>query len=295
MVVGSKFGFLISFNYFILLIMFKINKSDKDIYNYGFDKIVSFTLFNYNILIFSNEGFFTFDSNFNSLYNYTFSTELTIDFNNKMHYPSFTQFSEEEGGYVMCYLLKNIYIFNNKGEFIYLNDANETSNVEDNVNNYIITAYKMENSEYYYTIITFDLSPYLSYCGVLHMFYYKINLSNNKKELIYYNNFYNNSETVVNINSICCEKIVTYDNNNYIICLYKYKKYINYSDIFVIGEIAFEPDKNFSYIEPRQYTNPIFETYYHYSSSVTNDDKSKIYVCYSNDFTNASCFIMILI
>ena len=87
----------------------------------------------------------------------------------------------------MCYLLKNVYIFNNEGKFIYLADANETSIIKDDRNNYIINAYKKENCDYYYTIITLISVESLSYLYVLQMFYYKINLLNYKKELIYYN------------------------------------------------------------------------------------------------------------
>ena len=87
----------------LLLIITKI-KSEEDIYKFDFNYLVSFILINENIIISSNDGFYTFNSNFMSLYNYTFPTSLTLD-NKKYEYPSFTQFSEEEGGYVICYLL----------------------------------------------------------------------------------------------------------------------------------------------------------------------------------------------
>ena len=99
---------------FLFLVKIKQIKTDEDIFQFDFQKFVSFTLLNGNIIIFSNKGFFTFDSNFDLLCNYSFSTELTLDYN-EYKYPSFTQFSEEEGGYVICYILKIIYIFDKNG------------------------------------------------------------------------------------------------------------------------------------------------------------------------------------
>ena len=279
----ATFKSLIYIFIFLIFITFKTIKSDEDIFNLDLDIFVSFILLNDNIIICSNKGFFTFDSNFNSLYNYTFSTELTLD-NNEYKYPSFTQFPEEEGGYIICYILKNIYIFDKTGKFIFLNDAGETSFISDRVNNYIINAFKYKNDEYYYTIITAD---FLLYYGSLYMFYYKIDLSNNNKSLLYNNTYSNSSEQFFEHNAICCEKMITHNNDNYITCLYQYEKHTS----LVIGEISFEPDKNFSYIEPRKFLNLIdYINVFQYPSSVTNEDKSKVYVCFSAESTNASCF-----
>ena len=273
---------------FSFLIVFQIKKikAAEVFFNLYLNKIVSFTLNNNNIIIFSYIGFFTFDSNYVNLYNYTFSTELSLNDDFKHLYPSFTQFSEEEGGYVMCYILKNVYIFDNYGKFIYLADANETSIIEDGYNNYVINSYKKENSEYYFTIITFDFS--LHYYGELQMFYYKINILNKTKELIY-NNIYlnNNTERIEGHNTICCEKMITNNNDTFITCLYQYMS----NNTRFIGEMSFKPDYNFTYIEPKKYLKLFSEiNNYQFSSSVTNEDKSKLYICYLSDSTNASCF-----
>ena len=159
------------FYIFIFLTLFKIKNinCDEELYKFDLKYIADFTLLNDNIIIFSSKGFFTFNSNFNLLYNYTFSSELDLYDETTKKYPSFTQFSEEEGGYVMCYILKNVYIFNQNGEFQYLTDANETSLIKDSVNNYKINAYKNENSELYYSVISTDNKEYY---GVIHMFCY---------------------------------------------------------------------------------------------------------------------------
>ena len=186
----------------------------------------------------------------------------------------------------MCYILKNVYIFDNCGKFIYLADANEISIIEDGYNNYVINSYKKENLEYYFTIITFGFS--LHYYGELQMFYYKINLFNKTKELIYNNIYlYNNTERIEGLNSICCEKMITKNNDTFITCLYQYMS----NNTRFIGEISFKPHYNFTYIEPRKYFK-LFSgiNNYQFSSSVTNEDKSKLYICYLSDSTNASCF-----
>ena len=273
------------FYLFIFLTLFTIKNINCDkLYKFDLNYIADFTLLNDNIIIFSSNGFFTFDSNFNSLYNYTFSSELNLYEEKTIDYPSFTQFSEEEGGYVMCYILKNVYIFNYNGEFQNLTDANETSVVKDFINNYKINAYKKENSELYYSVISSDNKEYY---GEMRMFYYKINLLNYNKNLLFYNTHGNYNENHGNYFTICCEKMTTNNSDNYITCFYQFNKDIS----LVIGEISFKPDKNFTFIEPRKYltlNNSV--NVFQYSSSVTNEDKSKVYICFSADSTNASCF-----
>ena len=279
-----KFKFLMYILFFLTIFKIENIKSDEDLYKFDFSYFTHFTLLNSNFIIFSNKGFFTFNSNFKLLYNYTFSTALTLDIETKKNYPSFTQFSEEEGGLVLCYILKNVYIFNDNGEFVYLTDANEASLANLIQNNYIINAYKRENSEYYYLVIYIDNSLFY---GIIHIFYYKINIVNFKKDLVNYNTHSNENENIGYYYSICCEKMIANNNNNYIACFYQYSKY----NSLVIGEITFEPDNNFTYIEPRKYFNltdsiNVFE----YPSSITNDDKTKVYICFSASSTNASCF-----
>ena len=77
------------------------DKSSQDIYNFDLSFLVAFTLLKDNIIVFSTKGFFTFNSNFENLYNYTFPLEILFDnYNNKKYYPSFSQFPEEDNGYV---------------------------------------------------------------------------------------------------------------------------------------------------------------------------------------------------
>ena len=270
---------LIKFYFFILFVIIKPIKSFLDITDFDFIFPVAFTLFNDNIIVFSTIGFFTFDSNFEYLSNYTFPTEIIFNnFKNKNYYPSFSQFSEEDNGYVFCLFLNNVYIFNNNGEFLNFTDANDISILED-INN-VLNAYKSENDDYYYTIISFDTK--------LNVFYYKINLLNFNKELIYNNSFEYYNEVINGLCTICCQKMITNDNNNYLTCFYQIKKDYYFKKI---AEISFEPDNNFSYIEPRKYLdfNSESENFY-FSLSVNNEDNSKSYVCYTQTSSYGSCF-----
>ena len=268
------------FEFFIIINQIK---SSEDIINFDLSFPVAFTLFNDNIIVFSTKGFFTFNPNFENLYNYTFPSEIVFDnFNNKQYYPSFSQFPEEDNGYVLCLFLNNVYIFNSNGEFLNFTDANDTSILESD-KNFVLNAYKRNNYEYYYSIISFESENN----GRLILFYYKINITNYNKELIYYNTLEYHNEIINGLCTICCQKMITKDNDNYLTCFYQIKKDLYY---IKIAKISFEPDKNFTYIESRTYLDLNSEPNFYFAISVNNEDNSKTYVCYSQDSSNASCF-----
>ena len=265
--------------FFILFIIIKQIKSFQDITDFDFIFPVAFTLINDNIIVFSTKGFFTFDSNFEYLSNYTFPTEKVFDnFNNKNYYPSFSQFSEEDNGYVFCLFLNYVYIFNYNGQFLNFTDANDIS-ILNSDKNFVLNTYKRENDEYYYSIISYDTK--------LILFYYKINLLTFHKELIYNNTLEYNNEVIHSLSTICCQKMITNDNNNYLTCFYQIKKDLYY---IKIAEISFEPDNNFSYIEPRKYLDFNSDINFYYAFSVNNEDNSKTYVCYTQTSSIGSCF-----
>ena len=254
-----------------------------DINNLDLQYPFTFTLSNGNILVFSSIGFFAFDSSFSSLYNYTFSTGLEISIHLKNNAPSFSQFSEEEGGFVICFIFKTIYFFDRTGKFLHSRFAEETSYIiEHEKINYNIIAYKEEELEYYYSIITYDFSK--NY-GVIHKFYYKINLPNDDNILIINNTYENSQEYMINSGFIGCLKMINITNDKYITCFYQY-----YTPNNCIGEISFEPDKNFSFSEVRKYfemedTSRTFEEV----ALTNNENYSKVYICYSSYSKSAFC------
>ena len=250
-----------------MLLTIKYIKSSEDIINFDLTFPVAFILLNDNIIVFSTKGFFTFNPNFENLYNYTFPSEIVFDnFNNKQYYPSFSQFPEEDNGYVL----------------LNYTDANDIPILDSN-KNFVLNAYKRENYEYYYSIISFESENN----GRLILFYYKINISNYNKELIYYNTLEYHNEIINGLCTICCQKMITKDNDNYLTSFYQIKKDLYY---IKIAEISFEPDKNFTYIESRTYLDLNSDPNFYFAISVNNEDNSKTYVCYSQDSSIASCF-----
>ena len=270
------FFYILAFIKYFKLFFIKCNS---DIYSLNLENPVAFTLLNKNIIVFSNEGFYTFDPNLLLLYNYTFSTKYNRIIYSKTEFPFFTQFLEEEGGYVLCLLKNNIYFFNSDGFLL------NSTIINDNENNYyVINAFKRIAFDYYFTFIKLDFSEYY---GRIYLFYYKINISNYKLTLIYNNTYENENELISQTWGITCQKMISNINNNYLTCFYQY--HIN--EKFFIGEISFEPDKNFTYIEPRKFYrkyNLINNVYY--VRSTNNGIYTRSYVCYAAVSENASCF-----
>ena len=195
------------------------------------------------------------------------------------------QFPEEEG-YIIFLFLKTIYYFNNNGNYINSFDLDDLSYIDNvYVSNYDITYYKKEGLEYYYTIAVCDSKSSNSDVK-MHLFYYKINLDGNNR-LITKSTYYNTEEPIVQYFTITCQKLVKNDNNKYITCFYQYSKY----GIYLIKELSFEPDNNFSYINNNKYIETIDTQHiFRYAVSTTNEDNSKAYVCYSSYNQYASCF-----
>ena len=103
-------------------------------------KLVSFQLSNQkNTLFFTNKGFYSIDQDLTIIHNYT--NELDIDITLRNNYPFFTQFSQEEGGIVLCLIFYNLYIFDSEGKFLNSTFINEIPSISD-YNNYIINAFK---------------------------------------------------------------------------------------------------------------------------------------------------------
>ena len=142
----------------ILLFLFCFGKIEVwcDLININIDLQypVSFTLLNGNIIVFSTKGFFTFDSEFSLLSNYSFLEELNIDLSKNNNYPSFSQYSKEEEEFVLCIILGNIYFFNNNGKILniyYIGDDLINDEYSSNFL-YNIIPYKVEDSNYYFFV-----------------------------------------------------------------------------------------------------------------------------------------------
>ena len=280
---------MIIFPRILIVFIILFVKSETDLNKYNLFNPIAYTLLNENIIVFSNIGFLTFDSNFNLLYNYTFNEELetTPDYIQlKKYYPSFFQTPEEEGGYILILILQNIYFFDNNGillKTIYIEDFPDINDLF--ASNYEITYYKEENSEFFYTIIAYYYASN-NFQQRLINYYYKIDIYGNNI-LINKKTYENEDELFAFGFSITCQKLIENDSCKYITCFYQCNK----ENIYKIREISFKPDDDLNYVEDRKYFEVIdnkilFDT----AVSTTNGGNSKAYVCYSSYQNSASCF-----
>ena len=258
---------------------------EENITNFKITNPVTLQLSTGNVLLFSNEGIYTLDNTFKKIYtyNYTFSPLNSIN-DEKKNYPSFTVFPSTEDGIVLCLISNKEFYFNNAGvlESTYNIDILDEENTY--ISNYVINSFKKEVSDYYYTITSYD---YSRNNGGIKIFYYKLNFHLHEN-ILALNIIYNNDdETLVESTSITCQRAKSSSNEKYLTCFYQYTHYgKNY-----ITEITFEPDKNFSHIEPKiNYQIEDGEPGFYYAVSVSNEDYSKVYVCYTAEGKNGICF-----
>jgi hypothetical protein len=88
---------------------------------------------------------------------------------------------------------------------------------------------------------------------------------------------------------VTCQKIKK-DSQNYLTCFYQY-----FYNKYYISEITFDPEKNFTYLEPKKsLLNNDSVPYFDFAVSATNEDGSRIYVCYAIDTNNPKCFYFII-
>ena len=280
---------MLKFTLFLIEFIIIFIKNEEDINKYNLFNPIAYTLLNENIIVFSNIGFLTFDSNFKLLYNNSFDEELKTmpDYIQlKAYYPSFLQIPEEEGGYAIILFLKNIYFFDKNEILLKIIHIEDFPDFDDSfASNYEMNYYKEENSEYFYTIIVYYYTT-SNFDDKIINFYYKINADGNN--ILLNNKTYKNEDEVLALGfSITCQKLIANDSYKYITCFYQFNKENKYK----ISEISFKPDDDLNYLEERKYFEITDESHFFYNSvSTTNGDGSKAYVCYSSYDNSASCF-----
>lgn len=274
-------GYIKKFLYLLLLCIYIDTASVND--NLEISDIflkcsLPFTLLNNNILVFSNKGYFTFDSDFSLIYNYTFLNEFNIEIANNEDYPSFSQYSNEEGEYILSFALGNVYLFNNFGQILnFSNIKNDLiySNLTNSKNNlYKIISYKTLDLNYYYFII-YSYFSFSNWSGEIIILYYKMDIEGNN-ELIHYQSY---SDTILR-NGFACQRVMQEDKNDYIIIFYQLKTKN-------VCKISFEPENNFTFSNKKCFE---ISSDFIYVDSAINDDYSKIYVCYTSGEGEGNCF-----
>ena len=252
------------------------------IYSLKITNPVALQLSTGNVFLFSNEGFYILDTNFRKIYNYSiFSLNSTIT--GKRDYPSFTLFPPEEDGIVLCLTSNKEYYFNNGGELMSTYNIEILNETESCISNYVINSFKKYNSDYYYTITIYDNKNN----GEIRIYYYKLNFQSRENILIN-NIIYNNEvEAFIESASITCQRTISSSKDKYLTCFYQY---IHNGQNY-ITEITFEPDNNFEHIEPKiKFPIEYGETFFYYAASVSNEDYSRVYVCYTAEGQKGICF-----
>ena len=267
-------------NKFILLVfLIKLINCNTDILNENLPYLFSFKLLNNKIIVFSQKGYLTYDTDLSLLYNFTFSTEVNVDFSLNEYYPSFSQFQIDEGAYALSYFAGNIYFFNNNG--LHLKSYNIQNNlIQDNFifsAVYNIISYKTEDNSYFFFLIYIHFVYENWKGGDVNILYYKID-SNEDIELIKNESFEETDyDLKITDSSLACQRVIQGE-KNYLICFYEQTS-------SQICKIAFEPE-SFSFQNRKCINGNNFK----YVKSVINDDYSKIYVCYTSGNGVGNCF-----
>ena len=261
---------------FLTLLILLIN-CGVDILENDLPYLFSFTLLNNKNLVFCQKGYFTYNTDLSLLYNFTFSTEVNVDFSLNENHPSFSQFTIDEGAYVLSYFSGNVYFFNNNGQI--LNSYNITSNlIQDSYifsAVYNIISYKVEDNNYFFFVMYIHFVYDNWRGGDVNVLYYKIN-SNKEIELVN-NTTFVETDTKITDSSLCCHRVIQGE-KNYLICFYEQSS-------SQICKISFEPE-SFNFQNKECFSGNNFK----YVRSVINDDYSKIYICYTPGNGNGHCF-----
>ena len=237
------------------------------------------------IILSSNEGIYILDNNFRKIYIYS-NYSLNSTNSKKSDYPSFTVFPQEEDGIVLCLISNKEFYFNNDGALMstYNIEISNENEAESYISNYVINSFKKYNSDYYYTITSYDSRKNN---GEIRIYYYKLNFQSRDNNLTNYFIYNNEFETFIESASITCQRTKSSNNEKYLTCFYQY---IHYGQNY-ITEITFDPDNNFEHIKPKiNYPINDGETFFYYAASVSNEDYSRVYVCYTAEGKNGICF-----
>ncbi len=280
------FNLLKSINLF--LIIFILNKT-KEEYNHilTFPSIYpsGFTLNNGNNLIAAKYGLFLYDQSsrqIKTILNFT-NDEYMINSEEDCIKTTFTQLSNQDGGYALCLIKDILYVFSPKIELI----AN--FNLKEKINGYFYSLihYKNEGDNIYYIIAVVE-NKGNNYN--LKIVYYKMNIKFKNNEMLYNKTIVrksSNGNILDNFSkAVSCVKMEKSDIGQILVCFYDNK---NYKEI---GISFFDLKNN---LEEISSLSPLFINVTGYIKNLrtaVSEDKSKAFICYLYEDYNggAYCF-----
>ena len=213
--------YIFFFNTYIFLSIFHFSLSDSSKFTYP----KSITLLNGNIFIIHQSGIEIYDSSLNNLVKTvrTFNDDEIITDVNKLAKVSITRFNQNDNGLIICMIITKIYIFNYKGDELYVEEDTNIINLFNGIY-YDLTAIKRIGEKYIYEVGFIDSNK-------ANLFYFEYDSENNKNNILGETEPFNyvdpsNKDQVYSINNqgIACEVMIDSTNKEKLVCFFNINK-----------------------------------------------------------------------
>ena len=209
--------YIFFFKTYIFLSIFQLNLCDTSRFTYP----KSITLLNGNIFIIHQSGIEIYDSSLTNLVKTIriFNEDEKISDTVKLGKVSITRFNQNDNGLIICMIINKIYIFNYKGEELFIENKEEILNLFDG-NYYDLTAIKRNGEKYIYQIGF--INNYKA-----NLFYFEYDFKKNTTQKIgetapfnYIDPDINNQEYNINNQGITCEIMINSTNKENLVCFF---------------------------------------------------------------------------
>ena len=209
--------YIFFFKAYIFFSIFQLNLCNNSRFTYP----KSITLLNGNIFIIHQKGIEIYDSSFTKLEQTirTFTEEEKISDTIKLGKVSITRFNQNDNGLIICMIINKIYIFNYKGEELFVENSGEIIGLF-NGNYYDLTPIKRNGEKYIYQIGFINSNK-------ANLFYFEYDNEKNSNQKIgetapfnYIDPNANNQECNINNQGITCEIMINSTNGENLVCFF---------------------------------------------------------------------------
>ena len=203
--------YIFFFKTYIFFSIFQCNLCENS--KFAFPK--SITLLNGNIFIIHKTGIQIYDSSLTNLTKTirTFNSEEEISEIAKLGKVSITRFNQDDNGLIICMIINKIYIFDYKGDELYVENDSEIIELFANVNYFDLTTIKREEEKYIYQVGFIK-----SFKANLFYFEYDNEKKTNKK--IGETEDFNYQNTNIINQGITCEIMINSTNKENLVCFF---------------------------------------------------------------------------
>ena len=268
------------FNAYIFLSIFQYNLCNTSRFTYP----KSITLLNGNIFIIHKTGIEIYDSSLNTLLQTirTFDNDEEISDTTNLGKVSITRFNQNDNGLIICMIINKIYIFNYKGEELYVENREEI--IELFVGKYYdLTPIKKIGEKYIYQVGFINSNK-------ANLFYFEYDNENKSNRKIgetapfnYLDPDRNNQECNINNQGITCEIMINSTNNENLVCFFNIHKDAQLLFVAAIDLNNYEVSNiGFNYLEVTDIKG---------LKSVVSPDKQKTLICMNFASDTSKCTI----